>query len=66
MGNWAHETRKQIVIEMIREDPKLGRFLKAFLKYLLIIAFMKIVLLKGLLGQNDLHGRAARKLLCLS
>ncbi|MBA7543778.1 hypothetical protein ES705_36118 [subsurface metagenome] len=33
MSNWAHETRKEIVIAMIRDDPKLGRFLRAFLKF---------------------------------
>jgi len=30
--NWAHETRKQIIIEMLREDKKLYCWLRAFLK----------------------------------
>ncbi|GAI76404.1 unnamed protein product [marine sediment metagenome] len=30
--NWAHETRKQLIVDMLREDPKLETWLKAFLK----------------------------------
>jgi hypothetical protein len=32
MDEWAHETRKQIVLDLLREDKKLERWLKAFLK----------------------------------
>ncbi len=32
MSEWAHETRKEIVVEMLRADPKLERWLKAFLR----------------------------------
>ncbi len=32
MSDWIHETRKEIIVAMLRDDEKLERWLKAFLR----------------------------------